>query len=119
MAKEAIVKTVPPWTPTIRKRVSGAERAKEKRVDVRWLKPEIPLVGVPEGHPEGIIQSHRESIADILVRKGLVEIVEIPKVRVVKAKAKVQKDPDAEAKAEADRKAAEAEAEAARQANQG
>ena len=80
MAKEFI--------PTIRKRVSGADRAKEKRVDVRWLKPEIPLEGVAPSHPEGIIQSHRESIANILVRKGLVEIVEIPKVRVVKAKGK-------------------------------
>ena len=110
MAKEPIVKPVPPWTPTIRKRVSGAERAKEKRVDVRWLKPEIPLEGVPEGHPKGILQSHRESIANILVRKGLVEIVEIPKVRVVKAKSRANVSSQA---------AAEAETEAARQANQG
>ncbi len=103
MAKEFI--------PTIRKRVSGAERAKEKRVDVRWLKPEMPLEGVPEGHPEGVVQLHRESIADILVRKGLVEIVEIPKIKVVKAKAKSRADATGQA-------AAEAEAEAARQANQ-
>lgn len=88
MAKEPIVKSVPPWTPTIRTRVSGADRAKEKRVHVRWLKPEIPMEGVPVGHPEGIIQSHRESIAAILVRKGLVEIVEIPAVKVVKPRAK-------------------------------
>ncbi|KKK49720.1 hypothetical protein LCGC14_3132190, partial [marine sediment metagenome] len=85
MAKEPIVKTVPPWTPTNRNIQTAEDRAKEKRVDVRWLRPRIPLEG---GHPEGIIQSHRESIADILVRKGLVEIVEIPKVRVVKAKGK-------------------------------
>lgn len=91
MAKEPIVKPVPAWTPTIRRRVSGADRAKEKRVSVRWLRPDVPLVGMPEGHPEGIIQTHRESIALALVRKGLVEIVEVPKIRVVKkgpAKAK-------------------------------
>ncbi|KKL66487.1 hypothetical protein LCGC14_2144520 [marine sediment metagenome] len=106
MAKEFI--------PTIRKRVSGAERAKEKRVDVRWLEPEIPMEGVAPSHPKGIIQSHRESIANILVRKGLVEIVEIPLLRVVKAKAKGKSKANATGQ-----EAAEAEAEAARQANQG
>ena len=82
------VKTVPGWTPTIRNKETAADRAAEPRVDVRYLPPRIPMEGCPEGWPEGVIQSHRVSIADRLVRKGLVEIVEVPKIRVVKAKAK-------------------------------
>ncbi len=78
------------WTPTIRNKPSKEEMAKEKRVHVRWLKPGIPLEGATIKR-EGLVQEHRASVAAVLEKKGLVEIVEIAEVKVVKAKSKKRK----------------------------
>lgn len=117
MAKEPepIIKTIKPWIPTNRNIQTTKDRENEERVHVRYLKPEKPFMGFPEGYPEGIIQSQRVSIAENWVRKGLVEIVEVSEVKVVKAKGKKKK---AEANVTG-QEAAEAETEAARQANNG
>ncbi len=98
------------YEPPIRVRIDPKDLANEERVNIRYLKPRVPFEGFPADYPVGIMQSQRVSIADIWVRKGLVEIVEISEVRVVKAKKK---------KAPSGQEAAEAETEAARQANQG
>ena len=81
------------WTPTNRNVQTTEERANEKRVFVRWLKPRIPGRAFPlevktdeqkTDYPKGLIQEHRMSIADRLVRKGKVEYVEVSKVKVIK-----------------------------------
>ena len=100
MAKESkpVVKTVKPWTPTNRNIQTTADRANEKRVNIRYLKPEIPFVEAPPNWPEGIIQSHRESIADNYVRKGIAEYVKVSEAKkITKVQAKASADQEAAA----------------------